>query len=136
MIKPHILLKPRVFKDRNRWCALYGPNIQEWIAGFGVSRSEACANFDRAWETYKVYHHALPGETMNQTELIRQLCRIWQGLDESGPVTRRGADARDRLQGLLRKLSPCPECKGRGWVNPDDPENCPSCDTVGFTAPD
>lgn len=37
-------IKP--FKDGNQWCFLYGPNLQEGIAGFGDSI------FDAAWDFY------------------------------------------------------------------------------------
>ena len=33
------------YLDGNAWCALYGPNIQEGICGFGDSPEEAIMNF-------------------------------------------------------------------------------------------
>lgn len=48
---PHRWLKPKLFVDGNRWCALYGNNLQEGIAGFGPTPAEACANFDKAFRT-------------------------------------------------------------------------------------
>lgn len=46
---PHVLLKPSIYPDGTKWCALLGPNIQEGIVGFGGTPAEAAADFDRAW---------------------------------------------------------------------------------------
>lgn len=40
------MLKPRVFKDGNMWCVLYGDNQMDGIVGFGESIHEAIM----AWE--------------------------------------------------------------------------------------
>jgi len=47
--RPFILLRPRVFIDGNQWCALYGDNLQDGVAGFGDSPEYAAWNFDKAW---------------------------------------------------------------------------------------
>lgn len=47
---PHVLMKPKVYKDGNQWCALYGENIQEGVVGFGDTPELACKAFDLAWE--------------------------------------------------------------------------------------
>lgn len=41
-----VLLKPKLFKDGNQWCALYGDNLQEGVAGFGDTPHKAMLNFD------------------------------------------------------------------------------------------
>lgn len=46
---PHVLMRPRLFIDGNQWCALYGENIQDGVAGFGDSPADAVADFNRAW---------------------------------------------------------------------------------------
>ena len=46
---PFMLLRPRVFIDGNMWCALYGENLQDGVAGFGKSPEDAEADFNRAW---------------------------------------------------------------------------------------
>ncbi len=33
----------------NTWCALYGDDLQNGVAGFGDSPQEAVAAFNRAW---------------------------------------------------------------------------------------
>lgn len=43
------LYKPRLFIDGDKWCALYGENLQDGVAGFGISPYEAYADFDMAW---------------------------------------------------------------------------------------
>lgn len=51
---PHALMRPRVFPDGNQWCALYGVNLQEGVAGFGDTPQAACAAFDVEWNTRKL----------------------------------------------------------------------------------
>jgi hypothetical protein len=48
---PHVLMRPRLSIDGNMWCALYGENVQDGVAGFGGSPEEACADFDSRWRT-------------------------------------------------------------------------------------
>ena len=47
--RPFMMLKPRIFIDGNQWCALYGENIQDGVAGFGDSPELAAKDFDLAW---------------------------------------------------------------------------------------
>lgn len=37
--------------DGNQWCVLLGDNLQDGVAGFGNSPSEASRAFDLAWVT-------------------------------------------------------------------------------------
>lgn len=50
-IGPAATYKPRVFMDGNKWCALYGDNIQEGVAAFGDTPQQAMDAFDRVWTT-------------------------------------------------------------------------------------
>jgi hypothetical protein len=47
--RPSYILKPKVFRDGDQWCALFGVNLMEGVAGFGLSPSEAYDDFDKAW---------------------------------------------------------------------------------------
>ena len=47
--RPFILLRPRVFLDGTQWCAMYGENLQDGVAGFGDSPEYAAWNFDKVW---------------------------------------------------------------------------------------
>ncbi|WP_157864188.1 hypothetical protein [Gluconacetobacter diazotrophicus] len=47
--RPHIAFKPTITVDGDKWCALYGENLQEGISGFGDTPAQACAAFDKAW---------------------------------------------------------------------------------------
>lgn len=47
--RPSAIFKPRLSIDGNQWCALYGDNLQEGVAGFGDSPADAMRDFDRAW---------------------------------------------------------------------------------------
>lgn len=48
-MRPAAIFKPLVFIDGNKWCALYGVNLQDGVAGFGDSPAEATAAFDAEW---------------------------------------------------------------------------------------
>ena len=48
---PHITMKPTLSADGDMWCALYGENLQEGVAGFGKTPQEAMAAFDKEWRT-------------------------------------------------------------------------------------
>ncbi len=46
---PSAIYKPSLSIDGNQWCALYGSNLQDGVAGFGDSPADAMASFDMAW---------------------------------------------------------------------------------------
>lgn len=43
------MLKPQIFKDGDKWCVLYGENIQDGICGFGDTPYQAVLDFNKAW---------------------------------------------------------------------------------------
>jgi hypothetical protein len=43
------MLKPKLTKDGGQWCALYGENLQEGIAGFGDTPYLAILDFNKAF---------------------------------------------------------------------------------------
>ena len=47
--RPFILVGARIFPDGDQWCALFGPNIQEGVCGFGATPAKASIAFDLAW---------------------------------------------------------------------------------------
>lgn len=47
--RPSVLYRPAISIDGDQWCALYGKNLQEGVAGFGKSPAEAMTAFDTAW---------------------------------------------------------------------------------------
>jgi hypothetical protein len=50
-MRPCVLLRPRLSIDGDLWCALYGDNIQDGVAGFGKSPSDAMHDFDKNYHT-------------------------------------------------------------------------------------
>mgnify|MGYP003118711330 CR=1 FL=1 len=50
---PHVLMRPTLSIDGNTWCALYGDNLRDGVAGFGGSPEEAMADFDKNWVNVK-----------------------------------------------------------------------------------
>lgn len=51
---PSVVRRPRVFIDGDQWCALYGENIQDGVAGFGGTPNEAMRDFDKNWMWQKI----------------------------------------------------------------------------------
>lgn len=51
---PHTRMRPAIFPDGNMWCALYGDDLQNGVAGFGKTPYEACADFDKNWNTQQL----------------------------------------------------------------------------------
>lgn len=47
--RPSVVFKPALSLDGNKWCALFGTNLQEGVAGFGDSPAEAMYAFDQEW---------------------------------------------------------------------------------------
>lgn len=47
--RPSAVYRPKLSIDGNQWCALYGDNLQDGVAGFGDTPEAACAAFDEAW---------------------------------------------------------------------------------------
>ena len=47
--RPSAVFRPRLSIDGNQWCALYGDNLQDGVAGFGDSPADAMWYFDRNW---------------------------------------------------------------------------------------
>ncbi len=50
-------LKPRLFKDGDMWCALYGEGLQVGIAGFGPNPALALMAFETAMYTETGAHN-------------------------------------------------------------------------------
>lgn len=46
---PNVIYKPRLYVDGSQWCAIYGENLQDGVAGFGDSPSLAMVDFDKSW---------------------------------------------------------------------------------------
>ncbi len=47
--RPSVMMRPKLYPDGNQWCAIYGENIQEGVAGYGCSPNDAMRAFDKAW---------------------------------------------------------------------------------------
>ena len=54
-------MRPKIFIDGNQWCALYGDNLHEGVAGFGDSPAKAMWDFDRAWNKDLPHNNELDG---------------------------------------------------------------------------
>lgn len=49
MVLPSVLYRPKLSIDGNQWCALYGQNLHEGVAGFGDSPEAAMDDFNANW---------------------------------------------------------------------------------------
>lgn len=47
--RPSAIYRPGISIDGNQWCALYGDNLQDGVAGFGDSPDLAMRDFDKNW---------------------------------------------------------------------------------------
>jgi len=66
---PSAIYRPSIAPDGNKWCALYGENLAEGVAGFGDTPAEAMADFDAAWhrKITDTHHQApLPTEPVGE----------------------------------------------------------------------
>lgn len=54
MRRPFVLMRPKMYPDGGQWCALYGDNLQDGIAGFGDTPEKAALDFDVNWLNQKV----------------------------------------------------------------------------------
>lgn len=52
MQRPSVLYRPALSIDGNQWCALYGANLQDGVAGFGDTIADAMRDFDNAWSNW------------------------------------------------------------------------------------
>lgn len=48
--RPSVLFRPKLSIGGDQWCALYGDNLQDGVAGFGDSPAKAMWDFDREWQ--------------------------------------------------------------------------------------
>lgn len=46
---PSVMYRPTLRIDGDKWCALYGENLQDGVAGFGDSPSQAMRDFNANW---------------------------------------------------------------------------------------
>ena len=53
-LRPFMLLKPSVFPDGANWCALYGEDLQNGVAGFGETPDAASRDFDKNWREQRL----------------------------------------------------------------------------------
>lgn len=49
MTRPSVLFRPQLSLDGDKWCALYGENLQDGVAGFGETPEKAMLDFDQQW---------------------------------------------------------------------------------------
>lgn len=44
------MLQPKIYKDGNQWCVLYGEDLQSGIAGFGDTPYKAILDWNKQWD--------------------------------------------------------------------------------------
>lgn len=47
--RPSVLFRPTIQPDGNQWCALYGKDLHDGVAGFGDTPEAAMRDFDKNW---------------------------------------------------------------------------------------
>lgn len=73
--EPHALMRPRIYPDGDQWCALYGEDLQEGVAGFGVTPAAACLDFNTNWRTQRLNSKAC--EDCGSTGACGESCPRW-----------------------------------------------------------
>jgi hypothetical protein len=48
------VLNPKLLKDGNRWCFLYGENLQEGVVGFGETPYQAMLDFEKNFREERI----------------------------------------------------------------------------------
>ena len=63
--RPFMLLRPKIYPDGNKWCVLYGEDIQSGVAAFGDTPALASVQFDIEWLNARASaHHKEPRRKM------------------------------------------------------------------------
>lgn len=52
--RPFMLLRPRICRDGNQWCVLYGENLHDGVCGFGDTPEKASLDFDKNWQNQQL----------------------------------------------------------------------------------
>lgn len=135
--RPFMLLRPKVFPDGDQWCALYGDDLKEGVAGFGDTPAKAAAQFDVEWLNAKARRVAKPSPECNPQnntdegqsrltvglgviESLRteaDLCRN-ETVDDIADLLDKAADQLVECYGALKYLIQCFD--GETW-------QCPQC---------
>ena len=50
LMRPCVVFKPVISLDGDKYCVLFGDNLQDGVAGFGDSPADAMADFDKEWK--------------------------------------------------------------------------------------
>ena len=48
--RPSSKYPPKIFKEGDIWCALYGKDLESGVVGFGSSPKKALEAFNRRWD--------------------------------------------------------------------------------------
>ena len=112
---PSFLLKPKLSRNGNKWCAVYGENPQKEVAGFGDSPADAYRDFDKKQE-----------EKRNQ---------IYNSLEKKTNITELYFSPKDPTLVELTVPLECPCCGGHVALDEtfieqvSDGVVCPYCNT-------
>ena len=58
--EPSAIYRPKLYKDGNQWCALYGDKIISGVCGFGDTPAEAIHDFNQCWNGLGKYRKNNP----------------------------------------------------------------------------
>lgn len=51
LARPSAVFRPALSQDGDKWCFLFGDDLQSGVAGFGDTPEEAAQAFDKAWRS-------------------------------------------------------------------------------------
>lgn len=67
MQRPSVLYRPSLSLDGAMWCALYGDDLMDGVAGFGETPAAAMTAFDQAF-----YHARTPAAIRQTPEIMKK----------------------------------------------------------------
>lgn len=47
--QPHAYMRPKIYRDGDKWCALYGDDLMMGVAAFGNTPKQAAEAWDLVW---------------------------------------------------------------------------------------
>lgn len=92
---PHVLMRPALTCEGTKWCALYGDDLMDGVAGFGDTPEEAMEAFDKEWRTQRTPEALLKAAGLDEPPMAvcsmcgKQTCLACAdcGIDSAGTKT-------------------------------------------------
>lgn len=110
---------PQVFRDGDKWCALYGDDIMAGVCGLGDTPSDAVEDYLGAWYGNRALETPPPGGPVNLSSAVWSAVRsaVRAGVNvatsaygreqENGAVDAIATLHSDKILAMIKKGAPC-----------------------------